>query len=207
MELRAFVKKNYAKITYAALLLVLGIFCLGFLLPPVLALSGEKTLSSALYAGYKPTCHQMPTRSFCFFKSLSGEVSFGDCTPQGDVLGGEQAPWGSTRVVSAYEVERNGARGYEVAVCSRDVAIYLGMLLGLLIYPFARKLEDENVPSLALFALVLIPMGIDGTTQLIGMRESTNLLRAFTGVIVGVALPFYIMPLLVNLVRTLVQKE
>jgi len=38
-----------------------------------------------------------------------------------------------------------------------------------------------------------IPMIVDGATQLL-FRESTNEIRAVTGFLLGVILPFYVMP-------------
>jgi uncharacterized membrane protein len=44
--------------------------------------------------------------------------------------------------------------------------------------------------------LAIIPIALDGGTQLIGLRESTNLLRAITGSIAGFAFSFYFIPML-----------
>ena len=46
-------------------------------------------------------------------------------------------------------------------------------------------------------------MGIDGTTQLIGLRESFNELRFITGFIGGFVALFYILPVLLDILKDL----
>ena len=85
------------------------------------------------------------------------------------------------------------------AVCARDVAIYLAMLLGALALPFVRRIESDLWPNKWLLVAACVPIAIDGFTQLFGLRESSNFLREITGAIVGFALPFYIVPMLNSL--------
>jgi uncharacterized membrane protein len=75
--------------------------------------------------------------------------------------------------------------GSQVAVCERDVAIYgtIG-LAGLLFSLMGRGWRP--LPWRWYFAL-LIPIAIDGTTQTLGIRESTWQLRLATGALFGVA--------------------
>jgi len=90
----------------------------------------------------------------------------------------------------------DGSYAYKLPVCARDVAIYLAMLLGGAILPFVRKVQSTQMPNKWLLAIALVPMAIDGTAQLVGLYESTNMLRLITGSIAGFALPFYIIPML-----------
>ena len=142
-----------------------------------------------MYAAFAPTCHQLTSRSSCLFvSSTDGSYSFGDCLPSDHL-----------QYTRANEVEVGGETGYKLPVCARDVAIYLAMLAGALALPFVRRIESEDWPDKWLLVAVCIPIAIDGGTQLIGLRESSNSLRMITGAIVGIALPFYIVPMLNSL--------
>ena len=79
--------------------------------------------------------------------------------------------------------------GYPLAVCARCTSLYIGILVGMGLYPLRFR---KGVP----FVIVVIcaaPMIVDGVTQLL-FRESTNEIRAVTGFLLGVILPFYVMP-------------
>jgi uncharacterized membrane protein len=79
--------------------------------------------------------------------------------------------------------------GYPLAVCARCTFLYIGILVGMGLYPLRFR---KGVP----FIIVVIcaaPMMVDGVTQLL-FRESTNEIRAVTGFLLGVILPFYVMP-------------
>jgi uncharacterized membrane protein len=139
-----------------------------------------------LHAAFAPTCHQLASRSQCVFVSKEdGSYSFGDCMPQGELSYSRETKF-----------DYPGKVGYKLPVCSRDVAIYLGMLLGLLALPLLQKPDSEEMPSIWILAAACAPIALDGITQLLGIRESTNALRVMTGFIVGVVLPFYILPIL-----------
>jgi len=142
-----------------------------------------------MYAAFGPTCHQLTSRSNCLFvSSADGSYSFRDCLPS-DKLS----------YTRANAVEIGEETGYKLPVCSRDVAIYLAMLAGALALPFVRRVESEEWPGKWLLVAACIPIAIDGGTQLVGMRESSNFLRMATGAVVGVVLPFYIVPMLNSL--------
>lgn len=74
--------------------------------------------------------------------------------------------------------------GNQMPFCSRCTAIWIGLVIGLLILSFFKVPLDERF--LLILILSLIPMGIDGTGQLLGFWESTNLLRVITGLITGI---------------------
>ena len=79
--------------------------------------------------------------------------------------------------------------GYPLAVCARCTFFYVGILFGMLLYPlrFGKGVS---------FKVVLIfgaPLILDGVSQLF-FRESTNEIRAVTGFLLGVIIPFYVMP-------------
>ncbi len=119
-------------------------------LAPYLA-SIDSPLSGIIYLLFKPTCHQMASRSFFLW-------------------------------------------GHQFAVCARCTGIWSSlMVFGYIgtILLFLKKLRPLN---LIWFAAALLPLAIDGTTQLTGFRESTNLLRLITGAISGGAVIWFIYP-------------
>lgn len=85
---------------------------------------------------------------------------------------------------------------HQLPVCARDTAIYAAMLVGGLALPFFIDTKSRKVPPIWIFVLAMIPIGIDGTTQLLGLRESTNEIRIITGGIIGFVIPFYLIPVL-----------
>ncbi|CAB3289280.1 conserved membrane protein of unknown function [Methanocaldococcus lauensis] len=89
--------------------------------------------------------------------------------------------------------------GYKMAVCARCFGIYTGFLAGMIIYPFVKKLNDFKLPHKKYLIISLIPMVIDGTTQLIGLRESFNELRFITGFIAGFVVVYYILPIFLKI--------
>jgi len=84
--------------------------------------------------------------------------------------------------------------GHQFPVCARDMGVYWGMLIGGIFLPFLMKSETKRIPPISIFVLLILPLAIDGTTQLLGWRESTNEIRIVTGLIAGVAIPFYLIP-------------
>lgn len=174
-------------VPYAFFLTLLILFNAAYLAVPFVAMSSPDG-SPELYAAFGPTCHQLASRSLCVFRSSGGSLSVGDCFPS--------SGFSPSR---ANIVEQEGRVGYKIPVCSRDVAIYLSMLAGLLVLPLVRKAASDEWPNKWLLVAAAVPTAIDGTSQLFGLRESTNLLRIITGAIIGFALPFYILPMLNSL--------
>lgn len=82
--------------------------------------------------------------------------------------------------------------GHQVAFCQRDVAIYTSVFVAGLIYARMRT----RLPRLPwrLYALLIAPMAIDGTAQLLGWRESTWELRTVTGALFGLATVWLLYP-------------
>jgi len=84
--------------------------------------------------------------------------------------------------------------GYQVAVCQRDVAIYLSLGLGGIAFSFVRtRLRPLSWRG---YILLLMPIAVDGFTQLLGLRESDWILRTITGSLFGVATVWLAFPYL-----------
>jgi uncharacterized membrane protein len=75
------------------------------------------------------------------------------------------------------------AFGTTMPICARCTGIYAGLLAGILAFRLLPRI-DTAVLKVAVF-LSMIPIGIDGLTQLAGLRESNNPLRIATGATVA----------------------
>jgi uncharacterized membrane protein len=180
-------------IVYSVVLVLLMAY---ILFTPIAAFSNPPSVQGAYDAGAY-ACHQKISRSYCIFNSSTGYY-ISDCIEQtGTYLSGD------SKFLTVKST--NGDIGYKMPVCSRDVGIYLAMLVGGLVYPFFRKLDSKEMPSIAYLILAIAPLALDGTLQLIsnmgfqlpvlGFYESTNFIRLITGLIAGFVLPFYIFPM------------
>ncbi len=69
-------------------------------------------------------------------------------------------------------------------VCARCFGIYAGFLFPLAILISMYGFFTKSINLLYVFAL-LVPMAVDGLTQLFGLRESANWLRFITGYLAG----------------------
>ena len=77
----------------------------------------------------------------------------------------------------SYEYNNN-----QMPFCARDVGIFLGLAIGFIV-SLGRKINL----TLPIVILSLIPIGLDGTIQLVTEYESTNPKRIITGMIAGIA--------------------
>jgi uncharacterized membrane protein len=84
--------------------------------------------------------------------------------------------------------------GYQMAYCQRDTALYLAMLLGGLAYA-RQRFWTRGLPWWT-YALLTLPIAIDGGTALFGLRESSPLLRSLTGALFGLATAWFVYPLM-----------
>jgi uncharacterized membrane protein len=88
----------------------------------------------------------------------------------------------------------NDEMGYKMTLCERDISIYTSLFIVGLIYsrPFVRR-RLRPVPLLLFFWLGVLPIGIDGFSQLLGYppanfwspRETLPFFRVLTGTLFG----------------------
>jgi uncharacterized membrane protein len=140
----------------------------------------------AIYIAYSPFCHQLPERSYFLFGPQK-TYSVSELETRGAVAAG-------LNVLQRMVLRYRGAPdvGYKVALCERDLAIFGSLLLGGLIFGLARTIlrrRGRDVPRLPVWAylVALVPIAVDGVTQLIGLRESNWILRSITGALFGLA--------------------
>ncbi len=84
--------------------------------------------------------------------------------------------------------------GHQLGLCARNLSIYSSMFLGSLIFTLSKK----RVPGIPwwLWVLMILPMALDGTTQMFGWRESTWILRTITGTLFGLGSVWFVLPLM-----------
>lgn len=171
---------------------------------PVLMKINAPFAAKVIYTIYKPFCHQLAYRSWFLFGDqpaypreiahIEGLETFEhrthiipeDLSASRNIIGDEQM-------------------GYKVALCERDVAIYGSILLfGLLFMIVPAKIN--SLPWYLWVAFGIIPMGIDGASQLPALlniqlpfdlvRESSPFLRTLTGALFGITTSWYLYPMI-----------
>ena len=85
--------------------------------------------------------------------------------------------------------------GHQVCLCQRCMAIYSSLLLGGLLLALLRERGTRVVPlDWRWWIVAMLPMALDGGTQLFGWRESNIWLRFLTGAIFGLATAWFGLP-------------
>jgi len=90
--------------------------------------------------------------------------------------------------------------GFPLAVCSRCVGIYLGVLVGLLTYPLVRPLGLRRPPARHWLFLAAVPIVVDFGGGFVGFWVNTFLSRTLTGGIAGIGAIFFFFPAVVDVV-------
>ncbi len=189
---------NTGWLAYMGLLLA---FNLLIWLSPFVAMS-DSPLAPPLYEALHFTCHQLDSRSMCIYPQGNGGKFIDDCTAQDGklyydrnmIVHGPEKYHQASQAGSAVEAQ---AIGYKIPVCSRDIAIYGAMFLaGFFWFWWARRKPSRasDWPHPGWLILALVPLALDGFSQLFGWRESTNMLRLATGALAGAAMAFYALP-------------
>jgi uncharacterized membrane protein len=82
--------------------------------------------------------------------------------------------------------------GWKMPVCARCFGIYFGLFLGALLYPLTWK--GKVTPSGWVLLAAVAPLCVDGVLQLLGLWMSNNPVRFETGLLFGLAIPYYLVP-------------
>jgi len=89
--------------------------------------------------------------------------------------------------------------GFQLAVCARCTGLYLGIGLAAGFYPLVRSLKHaDTLPCVWLFAAAA-PMAVDFYVDYLGIWHNTHVSRFLTGILLGAATMFYIIPGLLKL--------
>lgn len=168
---------------------------LPFLAPTFLYLGWTRP-AQAIYGLYSFACHQLPDHSYFLF-GQEPFYSLESLEAQGLTPG--------LNVLERRFFVGDATLGYKVAICQRDVAIYGAVLLTGLLFVFVRR--RARSPGLKIYALFLIPIALDGFTQLFGLRTSNWWLRTFTGGLFGAASVWLAFPYLEEAFRDVIHTE
>ncbi len=84
--------------------------------------------------------------------------------------------------------------GYQVCLCARCLAIYSALLTGGLLLGVLRDYRRITALPWWAWIITLLPMALDGGTQLFGWRESTVVLRLLTGIVFGLGTAWFLLP-------------
>ncbi|MCB0245876.1 MAG: DUF2085 domain-containing protein [Anaerolineae bacterium] len=145
---------------------------------PILMRVGMPRAARVFYTIYLPTCHQLPDRSYFLFGDKA-VYTLADLEAAG-VLS-------DTSVLQRRKYIGDETLGYKVAICERDIAIYGSMLIGGLMFAVARKRWRIPRLPIGIYVLFLLPIALDGFSQLFGLRTSNWFLRTVTGALFGLA--------------------
>ena len=194
------ITKHYLAVINGFLIIFVGLPFLA----PVLMKYGLEAPAMVIYRVYRTTCHQLAFRSFFLFgeqgfypkesANIEGVITFDEATHLGEENSSED-------LLEARDFVGSEQAGYKIALCQRDVAIYLGILL----FNFLFMLTRRRIPALPWYLWIifgLLPVGLDGLSQLfsqpplsfISFRESTPLLRVITGFLFGFSTAWFGIP-------------
>lgn len=166
--------------------LFIGVYVLLPVLAPVLMAIGQTRTGGLIYTLYRPACHQLPERSFFLFGPRA-TYSIDELWTLG-LLPKPEDPIARRELYGAPQV------GYKIALCERDMALYGGCAVAGLVFGLVRK-RLRPLPLLV-YGLCLLPMAIDGGTQLLMFRESNWWLRLSTGALAGISTVWLLYPYL-----------
>jgi uncharacterized membrane protein len=164
-------------------------------LAPVLMRAGAQTPANLIYRAYSVVCHQLAYRSIFLFgdqhaypraaAEVENLATYSLVTGMGEGSSVDE-------VFTARRYLGNENTGYKVALCQRDIAIYLSILaFGLLFSLTGKRLPP--LPWYLWIMLGILPIAMDGLSQLLSQppfglwtfRESTPFYRILTGALFG----------------------
>ncbi len=193
----------------------------------VLMNAGIEAPAKVIYRVYSPLCHQMTQRSFFLFgdqyaypRELAGTdlqpiEAYIDDIPEFDDVDADR--WDEF-FVAARRYVGDEQLGYKIALCQRDIGIYLFVLVGGLLYGMLRnRINIKPLPILLFIIIGLGPIALDGFSQLFSywstpldgsdpsglaatiqsvfpLRESPPMLRTLTGAWFGLCLVWLAYP-------------
>jgi len=148
-----------------------GLFNALPLIAPLAARLGLEPLARVIYLMYAPLCHQMAQRSFFLF---GPQVMYSP----------EQLPLALTPDLSANmlalkQFAGNAAIGWKVAWSDRMVYMYGATWFSALVYALVSKRRPVKRLSVVVFALLMLPMALDGTTHLLSDLGAGGLFGGF----------------------------
>ena len=192
--------RNWLRIVLTILAIYVS---LPFIAPTFMKVGLEQP-GRVIYTLYSPFCHQFAFRSFFLYgeqpvypraSTNSGWIPFEDyASSLPEFADVDLELFELPLIMEARSFAGNEQMGYKIALCERDIAIYIAILIGGLIYaiPNVRR-RLRPVPLWLYVFLGLGPIGLDGLSQLLGYppfslwppRETLPIFRVVTGTIFG----------------------
>ena len=119
--------------------------------------------------------------------TISGAILSASVACAAAIAGGASMRWRVLFRVFCHGIPERCLNVWDVPmpICARCTAIYAGLILSFAAFLILPRMK-ESIARMVLYAS-LVPMAIDGFTQLAGLRLSTNPLRVETGLLAGVA--------------------
>ena len=183
---------------------VLIAFISGAFIAPYRMSMGKELQAVRIYDFYRIFCHQLAFRSYF----ISGEQLYYPralAGIDGAITYEDEFNDPVDDIEIASEITGNSVSGYKVALCQRDIAIYTSLAISAILFQFLKK-RIKPVRWYFWFLVALIPIGLDGFSQIPGLssgwpswfpiRESTPLLRSITGFLFGGMTGLYMFPLM-----------
>lgn len=84
--------------------------------------------------------------------------------------------------------------GEKLAVCSRCSSIYWAFLFSVIIYPFFKGFNNVKLPSLWILLVPGFIVFLDAAFDFLNVLNNTFVSRSVTGALIGLVLPFYLIP-------------
>ena len=171
-------------------------------LAPVLLANGNTRPANLIYNVYGRFCHQLAFRSWFIFGEQAAYPKE-NANIEGLATYEEVTGLAPSDVEAAFTFRGNQILGYKVALCQRDVAIYGSILVFGLLFSLTKR-KIPTLPITAWVILGLVPIGLDGMSQIISqlpwdilpVRESTPLLRTITGTLFGFSTAWFSYPVI-----------
>ena len=203
--------RNWLKVA----LVIVGLYATLPFVAPTLMKIGATGPANVLYTLYSPMCHQFAFRSVFLYGEqpfYPREVAGTEYVPYETVTANSDDVYGEYRddawfrepdvttgfARSLWEPARafrgNETLGYKTTLCARDVAIYVALFIGGLIYSIPNVRRHIRPIPLILWAIIGVgPIAIDGFSQLLSyepftlwpVRETAPFFRVATGAFFG----------------------
>jgi uncharacterized membrane protein len=158
--------------------------------------AGMPAAAQVIYSIYSVLCHQLPDHSYFLFGP--------ELAPHSPELIAAGMSSGSN-LFQVRSFVGNSEIGWKAALCQRDVAIYASVFLTGLLYGLVRHRVRKL--SFKIYVLFVIPIAVDGLTQLFGWRESNWWLRTLTGALFGFASVWLAYPYLEEAMQDVLDEE
>lgn len=173
-----------------------GLYVLLPILAPILMHFGAFTPARMIYAIYSFACHQLPDHSyFLFGNTVAPHLHQLEAGGMGAGL----------HMLEQRQFVGNIPIGFKMAICQRDIAIYGSVFIVGLLFNFAQ--QNLRPLNWKLFLLFLVPIAVDGGTQLFGFRESNWWLRTLTGALFGIAVVWITYPYVESAMQEVIEDE